>query len=96
MRGARVAAACTRWNWWRAIKPLIDADGCTPEPPQPAYQQCLYGVPGGWYTRDELDYVRETARTEAFARLIPTGGIPRARQRGCCACRWRRRSRLTL
>ncbi len=48
-----------------SIKPLIDAQGRTPEPPQPAYQQFLYGVPGGWYTRDELDYVRETARTES-------------------------------
>jgi hypothetical protein len=48
-----------------SIKPLIDAHGRVPEPPEPAYQQFLYGVPGGWYTRDELDYVRETARTES-------------------------------
>jgi hypothetical protein len=47
------------------IKPLIDERGRTPEPPQPAYQQFVYGVPAGWYTRDELDYLRETARTES-------------------------------
>jgi hypothetical protein len=47
------------------IKPLIDERGRTPEPPQPAYQQFVYGVPSGWYTRDELDYLRETARTES-------------------------------
>jgi hypothetical protein len=47
------------------VKPLIDARGRTPEPPDPAYQQFVYGVPSGWYTRDELDYVRETARTDS-------------------------------
>ena len=48
-----------------SIKPLIDARGRTPAPPRPAYQQYLYGVPAGWYTTDELDYLRETARTES-------------------------------
>jgi Phage portal protein len=48
-----------------SIKPLIDERGRTPQPPQPAFQQFLYGVPAGWYTRDELDYLRETARTES-------------------------------
>jgi hypothetical protein len=47
------------------IKPLLDARGRTPQPPEPAYQQFLYGVPAGWYTRDELDYLRETARTDS-------------------------------
>ncbi|MEO7003532.1 MAG: phage portal protein [Ktedonobacterales bacterium] len=47
------------------IKPLIDANGRPPQPPTPAYQQFLYGVPAGWYTLDELDYLRETARTES-------------------------------
>jgi hypothetical protein len=47
------------------VKPLIDARGRTPEPPDPAYQQFVYGVPSGWYTRDELDYLRETARTDS-------------------------------
>ncbi|HEV2237272.1 MAG TPA: phage portal protein, partial [Ktedonobacterales bacterium] len=48
-----------------SIKPLIDVRGRTPEPPDPAYQQFVYGVPGGWYSRDELDYLRETARTDS-------------------------------
>ena len=47
------------------IKPLLDGAGHPPTPPTPAYQQFLYGVPAGWYSRDELDYIRETARTES-------------------------------
>ncbi|HEY7834339.1 MAG TPA: phage portal protein [Ktedonobacterales bacterium] len=47
------------------IKPLIDELGRTPQPPLPAYQQFVYGVPGGWFSADELDYVRETARTDS-------------------------------
>lgn len=47
------------------LKPLIEEHGRTPLPPDPAYQQFVYGVPGGWYTLDELDYLRETARTES-------------------------------
>lgn len=48
-----------------SIKPLIDEHGRTPQPPEPAYQQFVYGVPAGWYTLDELDYLRETARTDS-------------------------------
>jgi hypothetical protein len=47
------------------LKPLIEQHGRTPQPPQPAYQQFVYGVPAGWYTTDEIDYLRETARTES-------------------------------
>ncbi len=47
------------------IKPLLDGAGRPPLPPAPAYQQFLYGAPAGWYTRDELDYLRETARAES-------------------------------
>ena len=47
------------------IKPLLDQGGRAPQPPAPAYQQFLYGVPAGEYTLDELDYLRETARTES-------------------------------
>jgi hypothetical protein len=47
------------------IKPLLDGAGRPPEPPAAAYQQFLYGAPAGWYSRDELDYIRETARTES-------------------------------
>ncbi len=47
------------------IKPLLDGGGRPPLPPAPAYQQFLYGAPASWYSRDELDYLRETARTES-------------------------------
>ena len=47
------------------VKPLIDDGGRAPRPPAPAYQQFLYGVPAGQYTLDELDYIRETARTDS-------------------------------
>lgn len=47
------------------IKPLLDDDGRTPRLPHPAYQQFVYGMPAGSYTRDEMDYLRETARTES-------------------------------
>ena len=47
------------------IKPLLDASGRPPRPPQPAYQQFLYGLPAGQYARDQLDYLRETARTDS-------------------------------
>jgi hypothetical protein len=47
------------------IKPLIDALGRAPEPPAPAYQQFVWGMPAGLYTREELDYLCETPRTES-------------------------------
>lgn len=47
------------------IKPLLDAAGRSPAPPAPAYQQFLYGAPAGWYSRAEMDYIRETARTDS-------------------------------
>ncbi|HEU0027594.1 MAG TPA: phage portal protein, partial [Ktedonobacterales bacterium] len=47
------------------IKPLLDGAGRPPLPPAPAYQQFLYGAPAGWYSREELDYLRETARTDS-------------------------------
>ncbi len=47
------------------IKPLLDGAGRTPAPPAAAYQQFLYGAPAGWYSCDEMDYIRETSRTES-------------------------------
>lgn len=38
------------------IFPLIDADGRTPLPPDPAYQQVLKGQPKANYTSDEMIY----------------------------------------
>lgn len=48
-----------------SVKPLIDDTGRPPQPPAPAYQQFLYGVPAGQYALDQLDYIRETARTDS-------------------------------
>ena len=36
------------------IKPLLDADGFRPLPPQPAFQQILYGFPRGEFVADSL------------------------------------------
>ena len=47
------------------IKPLVDEAGRAPQPPTPAFQQVIYGVVAGDYTLDEMDYLRETARTES-------------------------------
>ncbi len=39
------------------IKPLIGEDGRSPEPPDPAYQQILHGVPAADFSADELLYL---------------------------------------
>jgi hypothetical protein len=58
------------------IKPLVDEAGRTPQPPAPAYQQVLYGIVAGDYTRDEMDYLRETARTESVYGISRVERIP--------------------
>lgn len=45
------------------IKVLLAADGRTPEPPDPAYQQVLKGIPAADYTSDELLYYPKNFRT---------------------------------
>ena len=55
------------------VKPLLDLPGRPPRPPAPAYQQFLYGMPAGDYTLDQLDYIRETSRSDS-----PYGVILRA------------------
>jgi 8-oxo-dGTP pyrophosphatase MutT (NUDIX family) len=47
------------------VKPLLDLDGRTPEPPMPAYQQYLYGVPRASFTLDELLYRPRTLRNHS-------------------------------
>ena len=44
------------------IKPLIGEDGRAPEPPDPAYQQVLHGVPAADFSADELLYLPRNAR----------------------------------
>ena len=46
------------------IKPLIDAQGRSPDPPSPAYQQIIKGLPAVDYTRDELVYWPRNVRVE--------------------------------
>ncbi len=44
------------------IKPLIGEDGRAPEPPDPAYQQILHGVPAADFSADELLYLPRNVR----------------------------------
>lgn len=45
------------------IKPLLAADGRSPQPPMPAYQQYLYGAPRSEFTHDEMIYRPRNVRT---------------------------------
>ena len=45
------------------IKPLIGEDGRAPEPPDPAYQQILKGVPAADFSVEELLYLPRNVRT---------------------------------
>ena len=44
------------------IKPLIGEDGRSPEPPDPAYQQILHGLPAADFSADELLYLPRNPR----------------------------------
>lgn len=57
------------------IKRLLDASGRTPEPPQPAYQQVLKGVPAVDYSRDELVYRPRNVRTNRVYGYSPVEQI---------------------
>jgi hypothetical protein len=53
------------------IKPLIGEDGRAPEPPNPAYQQVLHGVPAADFSADELLYLPRNARAHRLYGLSP-------------------------
>ncbi|RBP15904.1 phage portal protein BeeE [Roseiarcus fermentans] len=53
------------------IKPLIGDDGRAPEPPDPAYQQVLHGVPAADFSADELLYLPRNARTHRLYGMSP-------------------------
>jgi hypothetical protein len=53
------------------IKRVIDADGLTPLPPDPAYQKILKGLPAVDYTRDELIYKPRNVRRHKFYGYSP-------------------------
>lgn len=57
------------------IKRLINADGRTPEAPDPAYQQILHGVPAADFTRDELLYFPRNKRIHKFYGYSPVEQI---------------------
>jgi hypothetical protein len=45
------------------IKPLVDYRGRIPDPPAPAYQQILWGLPRGMWSADQLLYLPQNVRT---------------------------------
>ena len=57
------------------IKPLIDADGRSPLPPSPAYQQVIKGLPAVDYTLDELLYLPRNPRVHKFYGFSPVEQI---------------------
>lgn len=57
------------------IKPLVDATGRRPIPPEPAYQQWLKGVPTSDYTTDELIYAPRNPRVWKVLGFSPVAQI---------------------
>jgi len=57
------------------IKRVIDITGRTPEPPSPAYQQIIKGVPAVDYSRDELIYKPRNLRTNKVYGYSPVEQI---------------------
>ncbi len=47
------------------LKPLLDERGRMPLPPYPAFEQYLYGVAAYYLRADEVEWIRETARTDS-------------------------------
>ena len=57
------------------IKPLIGEDGRAPEPPDPAYQQILKGVPAADFSADELLYLPRNLRSHRLYGMSPVEQI---------------------
>ncbi len=57
------------------IKRLINGDGRTPLPPDPAYQQILKGLPAVDYSRDELVYLPRNVRSSRIYGYSPVEQI---------------------
>ena len=57
------------------ITPLIGEDGRSPEPPDPAYQQILHGVPAADFSADELLYLPRNARAHKLYGFSPVEQI---------------------
>jgi hypothetical protein len=57
------------------ITPLVGEDGRAPEPPDPAYQQILHGIPAADFSSDELLYLKRNARSHRLYGLSPVEQI---------------------
>ena len=57
------------------IKPLIGQDGRAPEPPDPAYQQVLHGVPAADFSAEELLYLPRNVRAHRLYGMSPVEQI---------------------
>ncbi len=57
------------------VKPLIGEDGRSPEPPDPAYQQILHGVPAADFSADELLYLPRNMRAHRLYGMSPVEQI---------------------
>ncbi len=57
------------------IKPLIGEDGRAPEPPDPAYQQVLHGMPAADFSADELLYLPRNVRAHKLYGMSPVEQI---------------------
>ena len=57
------------------ITPLIGEDGRSPEPPDPAYQQVLHGVPAADFASDELLYLPRNVRSHRLYGMSPVEQI---------------------
>jgi len=53
------------------ITPLIGEDGRSPDPPDPAYQQILHGVPAADFSSDELIYLPRNVRAHKLYGFSP-------------------------
>jgi Phage portal protein/Bacterial CdiA-CT RNAse A domain len=57
------------------IKPLIGEDGRAPEPPDPAYQQILKGIPAADFSTEELLYLPRNLRAHRLYGMSPVEQI---------------------
>ncbi len=53
------------------ITPVVAEDGRSPEPPDPAYQQVLHGVPAADFSSDELLYLPRNPRPHRLYGMSP-------------------------
>ena len=57
------------------ITPLVGEDGRAPEPPDPAYQQILHGIPAADFSSDELMYLPRNVRAHRLYGMSPVEQI---------------------